>query len=81
LRYTVSETAHVVMKIQQKARIRYRTVGTLRRSGLEGPNRIRFTGRIGRRALRAGRYRAVLRAIDAAGNRSAPKVARFRIVR
>jgi hypothetical protein len=56
-------------------------VGTLRRSGISGPNRIRFTGRIGRRALRPAPHRAVLTATDAAGNRSAPKVARFRIVR
>jgi hypothetical protein len=60
---------------------RYRTVGTLRRSGAKGTNRIRFSGRIGKRALRAGRYRAVIRATDAAGNRSARKRARFREVR
>jgi hypothetical protein len=81
LRYTLSENARVVLKIKRKAGTRYRTVGTLRRSGIKGINRIRFTGRIGRRALRAGRYRAVIRATDAAGNRSAPSLTRFRIVR
>lgn len=81
LSYTLSENARVVLKIQRKLGTRYRTVGSLRRSGVGGPNRIRFTGRIGRRPLRPGRYRVVLTATDAAGNRSAPKAARFRIVR
>jgi hypothetical protein len=84
LRYTLSENARVALKIQRRLagqRARYRTVGTLRRSGLSGSNRIRFTGRIGRRALRPGRYRAVMRATDPAGNRSAPKVAPFRVIR
>lgn len=84
LRFTLSESARVVLKIQRKrggGRSGYGTVGTLRRSGIEGANRVRFTGRVGRRALRAGRYRAVLIATDVAGNRSAPSRARFRIVR
>ena len=81
LRYALSEKARVVLKIQRKGRTRYRSVGTLRRAGLEGANRIRFSGRIGRRALRPGRYRIVATAVDAAGNRSAPKVARLRILR
>jgi hypothetical protein len=81
LSYTLSENARVMLKIQHKLGTRYRTVGSLRRSGVGGPNRIRFTGRIGRRALRPGRYRVVVTATDAAGNRSAPKAARFRIVR
>ncbi len=81
LRYTLSESARVALKVQRKRGARYRSVGTLRRSGRSGPNRIGFTGRIGRRALRPGSYRAVMTATDAAGNRSAPKVARFRVVR
>ena len=82
LRYALTENARVVLKIQRRlAGSRFRTVGTLRRQGLAGPNRVRFTGRIGRRALRPGRYRAVITATDAAGNRSAPVAARFRIVR
>jgi hypothetical protein len=84
LRYTLSENARVVLKIKRRLAVkpaRYRTVGTLTRSGLTGVNRIRFTGRIGRRALRPGRYRAVITAIDAAGNRSVPRSARFRVAR
>jgi hypothetical protein len=60
---------------------RYRTIATLSRTANSGPNSHGFTGRIGSRALRPGRYRAVLRATDAAGNRSAPRAARFRVTR
>jgi hypothetical protein len=84
LRYALSEGARVTMKIQRRLAgrpARYRTVGRLKRSGVSGLNRTRFTGRIGRRALRPGRYRVVITATDAGGNRSAPKSARFRIAR
>jgi hypothetical protein len=60
---------------------RYREIGRLRRGGTKGANRIRFTGRIASRALRFGRYRALIRATDQAGNRSAPRAARFRVAR
>jgi len=60
-------------------RARYRTIGTLRRTGTKGRNRIRFSGRIGKRSLRPGRYRAVIAATDAAGNRSTLRRTRFRV--
>jgi hypothetical protein len=46
-----------------------------------GANRIAFRGRIGRRALAVGSYRATVTATDDAGNRSRPRRANFRIVR
>jgi Tol biopolymer transport system component len=56
--------------------------GTLVRTKTKaGANRVRFTGRVGRKALRPGRYRATLVATDAAGNRSAPRRVKFRVVR
>ena len=58
---------------------RYRSFGALSRSGQGGANSTRFTGRLGKRALRPGRYRVLITAIDAAGNRSAPRTARFRV--
>jgi hypothetical protein len=77
-RYTLSEAARVVVKIQ---RVRTgKQVGKLIRSGNAGGNSIRFSGRVGRKALKPGRYRAVITATDAAGNRSAPKSAGFRVV-
>ncbi len=45
------------------------------------PTRKKFSGRIGRRSLKPGRYRATLTARDAAGNVSAPRRLRFRVVR
>ena len=81
-RYTLSEAARVRVTIQRRLagrRARYRRIGTLRRTGAKGSNRIRFSGRIGRRALRPGRYRAVLSATDAAGNRSTLRRTRFRV--
>ena len=59
--------------------VRHATVGTLRRNGAKGPNSIRFSGRVGKRALRSGSYRAVISATDTAGNRSALRTARFRV--
>jgi len=81
-RYTLSESGRVTLRFKRIGRHgRTSAVGTLKRAGTKGLNRIRFSGRIGRRALRTGRYRVVIRATDAAGNRSVPSAARFRIVR
>ena len=46
-----------------------------------GTNTKRFSGRIGRRALAPGSYRATLVARDAAGNASKAKRLGFRVVR
>ena len=69
------------MRVERIVMGKRRAVGTLRRSGVAGANRVRFSGRIGRRALARGRYRLVVRATDAAGNRSATQSRTFRIVR
>jgi hypothetical protein len=78
-RYTLSEAAQVRLRIQRALAGRYRTVRTLKRSGAKGPNQIRFARRIGKRSLRPGRYRAVIVATDAAGNRSTLRRTRFRV--
>jgi hypothetical protein len=83
-RYSVTEQARVTLKIQRRLRgrrARYRTVGKLSRTARQGANRTRFTGRLGRRALRPGRYRVRITATDAAGNRSTARATRFRIAR
>ena len=64
---------------QCQALQRYRTIGALARNGDSGANTTKFAGRLGKRALRPGRYRAIITATDDAGNRSAPRTARFRI--
>ncbi len=61
--------------------VRFVKRGLLTRGGLAaGRRRVAFSGRVGRRALRPGRYRAVLRASNAAGT-SAPVRLAFTIVR
>ena len=60
---------------------RYVRAGTLTRDGQPGTNSVVFSGRLGRRALRAGRHRARLTATDAAGNRSRARALSFRVVR
>jgi uncharacterized delta-60 repeat protein len=59
---------------------RYLAAGTLRHAGHTGPNRVAFSRRIGRRALRRGTYRLLVTAIDPAGNRSTSQRRGFRIV-
>lgn len=68
---------------RHKARrcFRYRAVGTLRRFAPGPENTMPFSGRIGRRALRPGVYRAAVKAKDLAGNVSRTKSVRFRILR
>jgi hypothetical protein len=60
---------------------RHRLAGTVRFTGKPGRNSSFFSGRIGKRALRRGRYRALLVATDPAGNRSRTRTVRFRVVR
>jgi hypothetical protein len=60
--------------------LRYRRVGTLSAKGQPGANVVRFGGRLRRRALPPGPYRARIRATDAAGNRSAPRTASFTVL-
>ncbi len=87
LRYRLSEKAKVSVTFERAVRgrrrgkrfVRVGKIKPLRRAGRRGANRIRFSGRIGRRALRPGRYRAVLRATDTGGLKSKPRRARFKI--
>ncbi len=60
---------------------RYVRAGVLTRTSQQGANRVKFSGRIGKRALKPARYRTTLVATDAAGNTSAPRIVGFTIVR
>jgi hypothetical protein len=61
---------------------RFRKVGRIvRRNRRRGANRIAFSGRIGRKALRPGRHRIVAVAINRAKLRSQPRRAGFRVLR
>ena len=82
-RYGLSEPATVTVAIQRAvAGRRYVRAGrSLTRVAKAGANRLRFSGRIARRKLRPGTYRARFTAIDAAGNRSRTANVRFSVVR
>jgi hypothetical protein len=74
--YKLSESARVIVKVQRRLpgrRARYRTLGRVAKNATRGANRLRLSRRIRARDVRPGRYRAVIVAADAAGNRSAPK--------
>jgi virginiamycin B lyase len=66
---------------KRKRCTRYVAVGSLRRRGLQGTNTISFSGRIGKRPLAAGSYRASAVARDTAGNASKASVSAFTIVK
>ena len=77
--FKLSEAASTRIRI--KGRRRGRALVLTRARTRAGANRIRFSGRVGRRILRPGVYRATITATDAAGNRSKPARVRFRVVR
>ncbi len=60
---------------------RFVKVGGFAHSGVAGTNRLRFSGRVKRRALKRRNYRLLAVAVDAAGNRSTQRSRAFRIIR
>lgn len=59
---------------------RYRSVGKLNRAGVAGANKFKFSGRIGKRALKPGAYQLVVRATAPGGTTVASKGKTFRVV-
>ena len=55
--------------------------GAIQRTVSAGPVAIPFSGRIGRKALKTGSYRALVAARDAAGNVSTQRTVAFKIVK
>jgi hypothetical protein len=73
LRFTLSEPARLRIAMTRIAGHKRRPAGTVAvAQQAAGRHHVRLMGRIGRRSLGPGRYRARIVAIDAAGNRSAP---------
>jgi subtilisin-like proprotein convertase family protein len=82
IRYSLSEPSAVRLRFQRAvAGRRWVEAGVLRRRAAAGANRVGFSGRIGRRALRPGAYRLLVIATDVAGNRGAARPRAFRVVR
>jgi hypothetical protein len=89
VRFRLSEKATAKFTVQRRKRAhkrgrkwRYvRVRGSFSKRGKAGLNGFRFSGRLRGKKLAHARYRLTLVARDGAGNRSAPKRVRFRIVR
>jgi subtilisin-like proprotein convertase family protein len=81
IRYSLSEAAGVTVRIERARGKRFVPAGTVRGSGRAGANAVRFTGLVGRRALKPGTYRLRVVARDAAGNESTSAAKRFRVVK
>ena len=81
VRFTLrmSESATVEIRIERRRGRKATKVGALSTSAARGLNRLAFTGKVGRRTLRRGSYRARAVARDAAGNVGRSKVLTFRI--
>jgi hypothetical protein len=82
--YTLSEPAStrftVMRLVHRRGGRRYvKLRGGFTHQGVAGMNRLKFRGRLRRRALRPGAYRLVAVATDLVGNRSAPVIRAFRI--
>jgi hypothetical protein len=80
-RYRLSEAARVVFTIQRRHGKRFVQARRFAKVSKAGANTKKFSGRIGERALKPGRYRATLVATDAAGNRSKAKRLTFKVLR
>jgi DNA-binding beta-propeller fold protein YncE len=87
VRFELSKPASVRIALERlrpraHGRPRFARAGALQRLNRPaGLNTLAFSGRIGGRALRPGRYRATLVATDAQGRRSAPRRASFTVLR
>ena len=71
----------VVFTIQRRKGKRFVRAGRFAANAVAGANTKRFSGRIGKSALKPGRYRVVLVATDPSGNHSQAKRLAFRVVR
>ena len=79
LRYRLSEAATVTVDVLPAKGTKFLT--RLTRRAKAGARSLAFSGRVKGRTLRPGSYRLVVRATDAAGNRSAARTVRFKVVR
>lgn len=75
----MSESATVAIRIDRLRGKKARRVGALSTSVAEGANRLAFTGKVGRRYLAKGSYRARAVARDSAGNVGRSQIVKFRV--
>ena len=81
-KYTLSEPGTVRIGIERKKTKRgFKEVGALTRDATAGKNKTKFSGRIGKRALKPGKYRARFSTTDATGLESVDRLVKFRVVK
>ncbi|MEA2320151.1 MAG: hypothetical protein QOD81_1 [Solirubrobacteraceae bacterium] len=79
--WLMNEKASVTLAVQRISRGRHVAVMTLKRTGIRGENTVRFSGRVGRRTLRPGRYRVRITARTPDGRHVGPRTLTFTVVR
>lgn len=80
-KFTLSEAANILVAIERRKKAgRYKAAGSLSASGASGANSIKFSGKVGGKRLKPGRYRISITATDAAGNASQPAQAKFKVL-
>ena len=80
IRYTLSEAANVTLQVERRVGRRWVRAASLKQAGRTGANRKAFSGKVGRKTLKRGKYRLVVSAVDTAGNKSTAKPRPFQIV-
>lgn len=80
--FQLSEPAAVTITVMRKRGRRYKPLSpTMPLAASAGTVSRRFDGRLGSRALKPGRYKLAITAVDAAGNAARPASVPFRMVR
>jgi hypothetical protein len=79
--WLMNAAAKVRVNVQRVRGKRHIAVTSFERTGIRGENTVRFTGRIGRRTLKPGRYRIRITARTADGRTAGPQTLLFRVVR
>jgi sugar lactone lactonase YvrE len=81
----LSEAARLTLRLEQQRGTRWKRLSSLVRPGRAGSNSIKYGLRVRRggrkRAVPAGTYRVIVRAVDAAGNPSTDASRAFRVMR
>jgi len=81
-RRCVAKSAKRVRKAPAKKRCKaWKKVGSIRKQVVAGHNTITFSGRLAGRKLGPGRYRALLKVTDSAGNVSRAETLKFRVLK
>jgi hypothetical protein len=81
IKFSLSQAARVTFTIHRaRAKGRWAKVGSFKRDAASGANSLRWSGRVGKRALKPGRYRITAKARAGSGPPSEPRRRRFKVL-